>query len=143
VLESLDDSRSVWFGCDVDQCRLRGILDADAFDYVRVLGQETLLPRSERWRFRQTRMTHAMVIHGYKTGPDGDLLEFCVENSWGPKVNDGYFRMSPSWFREFVVECVVPRTAVSPELLELWLHDEPIVLPRWDPLGVLLRPTPS
>jgi len=139
AVESLDAGARVWFGCDVDQARIGGILD-DAFDYQRVLGVDvdTRLPAEERLRFRQTNMTHAMVLESYTADARGEVIEFRVENSWGPAVNDGYFRMSPGWFRNFVVEVVVPQRVLSSNLARAFREDPAIVLEPWDPLGAVL-----
>jgi bleomycin hydrolase len=88
-------------------------------------------------RYQQLVMSHAMVFTEYEADQDGRIVSFRVENSWGPTVNKGYFLMTDAWFDDFVIECCVPPSAVSAELVQLWHKDKPIMLPVWDPLGML------
>ncbi len=60
-----------------------------------------------------------------------------VENSWGgDKADKGFWTMNDNWFGEHVFEIAVRRSALSDELQQA-LHQEPIVLPAWDPMGAL------
>jgi bleomycin hydrolase len=44
--------------------------------------------------------------------------------------------MTDDWFTEYVMEVVVDKKFLSPEVLEI-LKEEPKVLPAWDPMGAL------
>lgn len=48
----------------------------------------------------------------------------------------GYLIMTDEWFSEYVYEVVVDKSFVAPEVLEV-MHQDPIVLPAWDPMGAL------
>ena len=48
----------------------------------------------------------------------------------------GYLVMTDDWFTEYVMEVVVDKKFLSPEILEI-LNQEVKVLPAWDPMGAL------
>ncbi|XP_071481379.1 bleomycin hydrolase-like [Diadema antillarum] len=151
-LKSIKNGEAVWFGCDVGQCSTKktGILDPEAVDYELVFGIKSLqLNKSDRLRFGESMMTHAMVFTGVAaTTPESDseseaVQRWRVENSWGEDVGEkGYFLMTDRWFEEFVFEVVVDKAHIPPEVLEVQ-SKEPIVLPPWDPMGALAGPLSS
>lgn len=51
-------------------------------------------------------------------------------------VSIGYLIMTDDWFSEYVYEVVVDKKFLPAEVLEV-MHQEPIVLPAWDPMGAL------
>ncbi len=139
VAHTLDQGQRVWFGSDVGKCfhKFHGILDPAVFRYDQVIGIDTTLPKSERLRFHQSKVSHAMVFAGYHKSPQ-NYLSWSVENSWGPTHKEGYLDMSDEWFSEYVVEAVVDRNSLTPELVSIWDHMPATPLPAWDPLGNLL-----
>jgi bleomycin hydrolase len=145
VTQTLDMDLRVWFGSFVNDCRheKEGLLDTEAFDcgYQVLLGLDVCLDRSERLRYRQSAVTHAMVFSGYHVdAATGRAKSFRVENSWGPTHKEGYFDMTRKWFERNVYEVAVPPSVVPADLLRLWLSGKPRELPMWDPLGMLLGP---
>ena len=66
TLETLKDNKSVWYGCDVGQflnrsnCRM----DRSNVNYLNLLGLTFDLDKEQRIRYRDSLMTHAMVITG-------------------------------------------------------------------------------
>lgn len=140
VMDTLDMNRRVWFGSDVNSCRheKHAVLDFEAFEYERVLGCQTRLPRELRLKYRQSAVTHAMVFCGYHKNPDGEPSCFRVENSWGPTHKDGFLDMTDAWFDEFVYEVLVPPAVLTEKLKQIWHSADSTPLPLWDPLGVLL-----
>ena len=72
---------------------------------------------------------------------DDTVTKLRVENSWGDDRHEkGYLVMTAAWFREFVFEVVVDKSAL-PEAVSKAIEEaekeEPIVLPAWDPMGAL------
>jgi len=97
--------------------------------------------KQKRWSgiCRNSEMTHAMVLTGVDLDDKGKPKKWRVENSWGAKIGDrGYMCMMDGWFDEYLYEITVIKKYVSPELLKV-LSTEPVVLPRWDPMGTLAK----
>ncbi|WP_053958958.1 aminopeptidase C [Sulfobacillus thermosulfidooxidans] len=132
------DDEPVWFGCDVGKMsdRTTGIMDPDLFDYGLTLGVPFTMDKATRLEYGESQMTHAMVLTGVNL-IEGKPNRWKVENSWGTEPgNQGFFVMSDTWFDEYLYQVVVHKKYLSDELLEA-LHDDPIVLPPWDPMGSL------
>ena len=130
----------VWMGCDVGKMMQRdeGIWDAEMFDYGALYGTDFDLDKSERLRYHQTFMTHAMLFTGVDVVGD-TTRRWRVENSWGDKNGrKGFYVMNDSWFDEYMFEVAVRREDLPVEL-QVALGQEPIVLPAWDPMGALAR----
>jgi bleomycin hydrolase len=128
----------VWMGCDVGKMMQRdeGIWDAEMFDYGALYGTDFDLDKSERLRYHQTFMTHAMLFTGVDVVGD-TTRRWRVENSWGDKNGrKGFYVMNDSWFDEYMFEVAVRREDL-PADLQAVLEQEPIVLPAWDPMGAL------
>jgi len=131
----------VWMGCDVGKMMQRdeGIWDAEMFDYGALYGTDFDLDKSERLRYHQTFMTHAMLFTGVDVVGD-TARRWRVENSWGDKNGrKGFYVMNDSWFDEYMFEVAVRREDL-PADLRVALEQEPIVLPAWDPMGALAGP---
>ena len=134
----LQDGCPVWMGCDTGKQNHRklGLWDANLFDYAGVYGARFDMDKAARLEYGQTQMTHAMLFTGVDV-VDGSPRRWRVENSYGDSVGDkGFFLMNDSWFDEYMFEIAVPRSYLSPELVDA-LETEPIVLPPWDPMGAL------
>ncbi|KAH6630370.1 peptidase C1B, bleomycin hydrolase [Chaetomium sp. MPI-SDFR-AT-0129] len=140
----------VFFGCDVGQFsdRVAGVMDLELVDYqvgfnVSLRGMD----KAGRLRTGESLMTHAMVLTGVHV-VDGDeddgakgkrekTVRWRVQNSWGEGAGEkGWFVMSDAWMDEFVYQAVVDPSVVSEEIRKV-LTQEPVLLPRWDPMGSL------
>ncbi len=140
ALRQLSTGEPVWFGCDVGKMfdRESGVLDAGLYDYEGVLGVPCRLGKAERLDYGESRMTHAMVLSGVNV-VDGRPNRWKVENSWGKASGqDGYLVMSDAWFDDHLYQVVVRREYLPAEL-QAALHQPPVALQPWDPMGALAR----
>lgn len=55
---------------------------------------------------------------------------------YSASVSVGYLIMTDDWFSEYVYEVVVDKRFLPNDVLEV-MHQEPVVLPAWDPMGAL------
>ncbi|MDD7384690.1 MAG: C1 family peptidase [Actinomycetaceae bacterium] len=139
VIETLQEGKPVWFGCDTGKQadRDRGIWDAKLFDFEGTYGVDLTMTKAEELEYAESAMTHAMVFTGVDLLDDGTPRRWRVENSWGDEVGDkGFFTMNDSWFDQHVFEIAVHKSKLPEELLSV-LDEEPRVLPAWDPMGSL------
>ncbi|HSU78874.1 MAG TPA: C1 family peptidase [Candidatus Angelobacter sp.] len=138
AIKQIKDNESVWFGCDVGQSSNRdyGIMDTALFDYEETLGTSLHMTKEERLDYKESVMTHAMVLTGVNL-VDEKPTRWKVENSWGNKVGKkGYFVMSDEWMDEYTYQVVVNIAYLSDELKKAFDQD-PIQLKPWDPMGSL------
>jgi bleomycin hydrolase len=139
AVEMIKDNHAVWFGCDVGRMleTKKGAMDLNIYDYTTVYGTDFALDKAGRLEYRDSEMTHAMLITGVDLDAAGKPRKWRVENSWGTKIGDkGYMYMMDEWFDEFLFEIIVRKKYLSRELLDV-LGTEPVVLPPWDPMGTL------
>ncbi|XP_061460952.1 bleomycin hydrolase [Rhineura floridana] len=141
---SIRDGEAVWFGCDVGKYfnGKLGINDMNIFNYKLVFGVSLKnLNKGERLIFGDSLMTHAMVITAFSEKEDQEdcFEKWRVENSWGEdRGNKGYLIMTDDWFSEYVYELVVDKKYVPEDVLAV-MHQEPVMLPAWDPMGALAK----
>ena len=119
-------------------------MDRSHTHYLDLLGLSFELDKETRIRYRDSLMTHAMVITGANTSTtscldDGEKVNsWEVENSWstnGPAA--GYYSMSDDWFNEYVYEVAIHRDMLNEEEKGLLLEDFHKELNPWDPMGSL------
>jgi len=138
--KSIDGNDAIWFGSDVDKYfnPIQGTLNIESFNYRNVFGFDLNLNKGQRVQYGMSTITHAMIIKGYDE-INGKINKWLVENSWG---NDnelsGDVIMTDKWFSEFVLEMVVHKKYLHPNIIKLW-NKTPINLEPWDPIGVLLN----
>jgi bleomycin hydrolase len=138
VIAMLKAGSPVFFGCDVGKFseREQGVMDPDLVDLTLGFNISLGLNKAERLSIGETAMTHAMVITAVHLEND-QPVRWRVENSWGESSGDhGWFVMTDKWMDEYTFQAVVDSSLVSREVREV-LEQEPKVLPRWDPMGVL------
>ena len=143
AMQTITDGEPVWFGCDAGRMSRGdlGILDHGIFDYETLYGSEFPLSKKERLLYRESQMTHAMLLTGVDV-LDGNARRWRVEDSYGPTRGCGGFHvMTNSWFDEYVYEIAARRDRL-PADLQTALDQEPVVLPIWDPMGALARGWP-
>ncbi|KAL4877132.1 peptidase C1B, bleomycin hydrolase [Aspergillus karnatakaensis] len=139
VISMLKGGHPVFFGCDVGKFSdsSLGVLDADLFDLSLGFNISLGLSKAERLATGESSMTHAMVITAVHLDDNGHPVRWRVENSWGEGAGDkGWFVMTDKWMTEYTFQAVVDGDYV-PAHIRAILDQEPKVLPRWDPMGVL------
>jgi bleomycin hydrolase len=135
ALKSVLDNQPVWFGADVgkDQDKDSGIMAQDLFDYNSIYQVDMELSKADRFLYRESSPTHAMVFTGVDVS-DGNAVKWLVENSWGDdKGNKGFWTMIDDWFDINVYDCIVNKKYVPEDVLKI-LEQKPIVRPPWDPM---------
>ncbi|KAJ5589127.1 hypothetical protein N7537_011805 [Penicillium hordei] len=138
IIAMLRAGYPVFFGCDVGKFydRDRGVLDTDLTDLALGFNITLKMSKAQRVASGASSMTHAMVITGVHL--DGDRpVRWRVENSWGEEAGkNGWFVMTDRWMDEYTFQAVVDFNFVSADVQAI-LEQDPKVLPRWDPMGVL------
>ncbi|OJJ59173.1 hypothetical protein ASPSYDRAFT_79039 [Aspergillus sydowii CBS 593.65] len=138
AISMLKAGHPVFFGCDVGKFsnNTSGIMDPDLVDLSLGFNISLGLNKAERLASGESAMTHAMVITAVHV-EQGRPVRWRVENSWGETAGDkGWFVMTDRWMDEYTFQVVMDFNLVSSEVRDV-LRQEPQVLPRWDPLGVL------
>nr|ACO11422.1 Bleomycin hydrolase [Caligus rogercresseyi] len=138
--ESLKDGSAVWCGLDMTMFhKEKGIMDLKLFDQELTFGTKFIfgMDKADRLRYKDSAMGHAVTLTGVTVDEKGAPTLWRIENSWGQDCGqDGYWFMTSDWFREFGFEIVVKKDYVPKEIIDVFKM-EPIVLPAWDPMGVL------
>ncbi|KAJ1968568.1 bleomycin hydrolase [Dimargaris xerosporica] len=127
------------FGCDVGQFHARrgAVLDIDSIDYHSAFGIDFVMNKAQRLQFRESLMTHAMMLSGVHLDDEGKPVRWRIENSWGEDQGEkGFLCMSDRWFEEFLYQIVVNKNDLPEDIAKL-LDQEPIKLAPWDPMGSL------
>ncbi|KAL4803396.1 peptidase C1B, bleomycin hydrolase [Aspergillus unguis] len=138
VIAMLRAGHPVFFGCDVGKFsdRTLGIMDPEILDLTLGFNISLGMDKAQRLTSGETAMTHAMVITAVHI-ENGKPVRWRVENSWGEASGDkGWYVMSDRWMDEYTFQAVVDLSLVSRDIQDI-LTQEPLVLPRWDPMGVL------
>lgn len=135
ALKQLLDNQPVYFACDVskEDSYEHGIMSPKIYDYEALYGVDFSMSKADKFRYRESYSTHAMVFVGVDT-LEGRPTKWLVENSWGDKKGDkGYWTMYDEWFDEYVYKVIINRKYLPKRVLDI-LETEPIVLPPWDPM---------
>lgn len=139
AIKQLESGESVWFGSDVgkESDRKAGIMDTRLYNPDELFDVDFSMSKAERLDYRQSLMTHAMVLTGVDL-VNGEPRKWKVENSWGDKVGEkGFFVMSDEWMDEYCYQVVVNKKFLPAELQKVFETEEPQVLAPWDPMGAL------
>lgn len=133
------DGELIWFGSDCGKYgeRESGVWDDGLYDYKRSTGITLNLTKGEKLDYRESAMSHAMVLTGANFTGSGSVNRWKIENSWGDANGQkGYFICSDSWFDEYVYQLVINKKYLSAKMLKT-LEKAPVELNPWDPMGSL------
>jgi len=139
IIKQMKEGEIVWFGSDVGKYgdREKGIWDDRSYSIGEGLGVNFGITKEDQLDYRDSMMTHAMVITGVNLLEDGKSDRWKIENSWGEdRGNKGYYIISDTWFDRYVYQAVINRkylTDIQKEMLKI----EPVALNPWDPMGSL------
>jgi len=140
AMEQVLDDDPVWFGCDVGKEMLGkdGAMVLGIYDYESLFGIDFSLTREEQLLYRGSIPTHAMVFVGLDI-QDKNPRQWLVENSWGDKKGrEGYWTMDDAWFDKYLYGVIIHQKYLTREM-EQALEIEPIVLPPWDPMWMMIK----
>lgn len=140
ALESVFDDCPVWFACDIvpDKEAESGILSTEVLDYSSLYDMDFSLEKGERILYQESYGNHAMVFTGVDV-EKGKPLKWLVEDSHGADSgHDGHWVLYDDWFDEYVYSIIVNRKYLSKEVEDI-LKQEPIHLPPWEPMVLLLN----
>lgn len=143
----------VFFGCDSGKFSnsKAGVWDVGMYDYENAFSVRLDMAKAARLETGESKMTHAMVITGVHVVDDATeekekgkkgkkkekTVRWRIENSWSDTNGDkGYFVMTDAWMDQFVYQAVVDPAFVDEAVSDV-LEQDPLVLPRWDPMGAL------
>lgn len=148
TLDSLNNNKSVWFGCDVGKS-LNGnncAMDLTQINSMDLFNVDFKLNKETRLKYKDSLMTHAMVFTGANVEDNVNSLDennkiingWEVENSWSSRgPNNGYYHMTDEWFNDFVYEVAIHKDKLSQDEQNILNSDFEKVLPPWDPMGAL------
>ena len=136
VKKMIDNDLVVYFAADVtkDVDEKSGVMDPRIYRTKQFLGVKAkAISRKDAINIGLITPDHAMVIVGYETDKDGNVVRFKVMNSWGTKVGKkGYFSMSMYWFRLNVIEVTIEKSLVSQLERNLWDDSNPTLVDTFD-----------
>ena len=135
VIKSIDNNEGVWTGLYWNKYNIKdkSILDRNAFNYKDIFGYDNIIEKCNGLKYRDSFISHAVVIRGYNKDNNDKIDKFLVENSHSKNNN---YIMSIDWFNDLVYEVVVDKKYVSKKILNV-LKKKPILLPYNDPFGNL------
>ena len=141
---TIDKGKAVWFACDFGKDRSKdfSLLDNKLYPLPNFTDQPLpQLNKGDKLLHRIITPNHAMLIRGYNLRTRG-IDKWLVENSHGENKDvgkerdknnqaNGYLTMTTGWFRENVVQVVVPKRVLSPSLLKKYKKASKRKLPPW------------
>jgi bleomycin hydrolase len=135
ALKQILNNQPVYFACDVGQEDNYefGIMSPQIYDYDSFYGLDFSMSKEDKFRYRESHSTHAMVFVGVDT-LNGKPQKWLVENSWGDERGDeGFWSMHDDWFDQYVYKVIINKKYLPKQILET-LKTEPEVIPPWDPM---------
>lgn len=135
AIESIKDSTSMYFSCDVGKYldRKKGVLDLGNFDYESLFDVEFGMDKAERIASKASASSHAMTLSGVDLDEKGNPKKWLIENSWGNTGHEGYLIATDPWMDEYLFRLVIDRKYASPKIQKA-LRQQPVELPAWDQL---------
>lgn len=140
AVESLKSNNAVFFGTHtpIYMDKKRGIMDEKLYNY-HLINFAVDQDKASRIEYKQSLMTHAMVLTAVHLDESGNPVRWRVENSWGKDSGqNGYYVMDHQYFKDYVYQVVVDKSKLLNTHSQI-LEDKKdvVVLPPWDPMGAL------
>ena len=136
TIKQLKSGEPVWFACDVLKHfdRQKGIMSDSLYKFKDMLDVDFNMTKGERFNYRESLPTHAMVIAGVNI-VDDKPTKWKVENSWGDTIGDkGFCVMDDKWMTDYLFEVVVKKEFLTDEQ-RANLEKEATVIPFWNPMN--------
>lgn len=135
----IQSNQAIFFGTHtpIYMDKKKGIMDEKLFNY-KLIGFEANQGKASRIEYKQSLMTHAMVLTAVHLDEDGNPVRWRVENSWGKDSGqNGYYVMDHQYFKDYVYQIVVDKSELLDSHKKVIDEANAIVLPPWDPMGAL------
>lgn len=140
AVERIKANHAIFFGTHtpIYMDKKRGIMDEKLFNYS-LIGFEAKQGKASRIEYKQSLMTHAMVLTAVHLDESGNPVRWRVENSWGKDSGqNGYYVMDHQYFKDYVYQIVVEKSELLDSHKAIFENTEKAtVLPPWDPMGAL------
>ncbi|KAL6019504.1 bleomycin hydrolase [Candidozyma auris] len=140
AIERIKNNQAIFFGTHtpIYMDKKRGIMDEELYNY-KLIDFHASQDKASRIEYKQSLMTHAMVLTAVHLDEQGNPVRWKVENSWGKDSGqDGYYCMDHKYFKEYVYQIVVDKSELSDSHRKIISEQaNPVVLPPWDPMGAL------
>lgn len=140
AIKSIQNDNAVFFGTHspIYMDRKLGIMDQKLYNY-KLIDFELNQGKASRIQYKQSLMTHAMVLTAVHLDSSGNPVRWKVENSYGEDSGQkGYFVMDHQYFKDYVYQIVVSKGEMDKKHQDI-VGDESktITLPVWDAMGAL------
>ena len=136
AVKSILGGDTIWFSADAgkDMNRVTGLMADNLWDYSTLFNVDLKQDKGNKLLYGNLFATHAMLITGVDLNASKKPVKWQVQNSWG-KVpgEDGYFNMYDNWFSENVIQVVVHKKYLTPEMSKAF-EGKVNEIPEFDPL---------
>ncbi|EEQ35906.1 hypothetical protein CLUG_00029 [Clavispora lusitaniae ATCC 42720] len=140
AVERIKSNNAVFFGTHtpIYMDKKRGIMDEKLYNY-HLVNFNVTQDKASRIKYKQSLMTHAMVLTAVHLDENGSPIRWRVENSWGKDSGqNGYYVMDHQYFKDYVYQIVVSKHELQNHHVKIFEDKaNAVVLPPWDPMGAL------
>lgn len=140
AIKRIQSDNAVFFGTHspLFMDKKLGIMDERLYNY-KLIDFELKQSKPSRIQYKQSLMTHAMVLTAVHLDSDGNPVRWRVENSWGKDSGqEGYYVMDHQYFKDYVYQVVVAQNELDKEHQDIIGDKSKIItLPPWDAMGSL------
>ena len=140
-MTQLSDGYPVWIGADMSFYvdKKREFCDESVMDLESLTHQNMQMEKGDALELQVSRMTHSVVLKGFKTDESGNPVKWIAEDSHGTNADrKGLLTLTEDFMKKYVYEAVILRKYLKPSQISIY-EGEAEKLPRWDPIGVLAR----
>ena len=141
IMTQLSDGYPVWIGADMSFYvdKKREFCDESVMDLESLTHQNMQIEKGDALELQVSKMTHSVVLKGFKTDERGNPVKWIAEDSHGTNADrKGLLTLTEDFMKKYVYEAVILRKYLKPSQISIY-EGEAEKLPRWDPIGVLAR----